>query len=152
MKTVKEMTLKEKIGQLILAGFHSYEYDEHLQKIIDENHIGNVILFTRNFKDAKQMYKLTKDIHKHVIEANGVIPFIGIDQEGGLVTRMMKDVTFAPGPMTCSASGHPASYEAGKMLAGDMIRLGMNLNLAPSLDINNNPNNPVINVRSYSDN
>lgn len=151
LKTVKEMTLKEKLGQLILPGFHSTYYDEHIKKLIEEYHVGNVILFTRNFESGAQIRELTKKIHEETIKHTGHIPFIAIDQEGGLVTRMMKDVTFAPGPMTASASLPDATYHTGKMLAEDMIRLGMNFNLAPSLDVNNNPNNPVINVRSYSD-
>ena len=151
LKKVSEMTLKEKLGQLILPGFHSTVYDEHIKTLIEDYHVGNVILFTRNFENAKQIRELTKKIHEEVIKHTGHIPFIAIDQEGGLVTRMMKDVTFAPGPMTASASIKDATYYTGKMLAEDMIRLGMNFNLAPSLDVNNNPNNPVINVRSYSD-
>ena len=152
LKTVKEMTLKEKLGQLILPGFHSTYYDEHIKTLIEDYHVGNVILFTRNFESGSQIRELTKKIHKEVLAHTGHIPLIAIDQEGGLVTRMMKDVTFAPGPMTASASIDDATYFTGKMLAEDMIKLGMNLNLAPSLDVNNNSNNPVINVRSYSDN
>ncbi len=151
LKTVKEMTLKEKLGQLILPGFHSTYYDDQIRTLIEDYHVGNVILFTRNFENASQIRKLTSKIHEEVIKHTGHIPFIAIDQEGGLVTRMMKDVTFAPGPMSASASIPDATYYTGKMLAEDMIRLGMNFNLAPSLDVNNNPNNPVINVRSYSD-
>ena len=151
LKTVKEMTLKEKLGQLILPGFHSTYYDDQIKTLIEDYHVGNVILFTRNFENASQIRELTSKIHEEVIKHTGHIPFIAIDQEGGLVTRMMKDVTFAPGPMTASASIPDATYYTGKMLAEDMIRLGMNFNLAPSLDVNNNPNNPVINVRSYSD-
>lgn len=151
LKSVKDMTLKEKLGQLILPGFHSTTYDEQIRTLIEDYHVGNVILFTRNFEDAKQVRELTKKIHEEVYKHTGHIPFIAIDQEGGLVTRMMKDVTFAPGPMSASASIDDATYYTGKMLAEDMIRLGMNFNLAPSLDVNNNPNNPVINVRSYSD-
>ena len=151
LKSVKEMTLKEKLGQLILPGFHSTYYDDQVKTLIEDYHVGNILLFTRNFENATQMRELTKTIHDKVLEHTGHIPFIAIDQEGGLVTRMMKDVTFAPGPMTASASIEDATYYTGKMLAEDMIRLGMNLNLAPSLDVNNNPNNPVINVRSYSD-
>ena len=151
LKTVKEMTLKEKLGQLILPGFHSTYYDDQIRTLIEDYHVGNVILFTRNFENASQIRKLTFKIHEEVIKHTGHIPFIAIDQEGGLVTRMMKDVTFAPGPMSASASIPDATYYTGKMLAEDMIRLGMNFNLAPSLDVNNNPNNPVINVRSYSD-
>ena len=151
LKSVKEMTLKEKLGQLILPGFHSTYYDEQIRTLIEDYKVGNVILFTRNFESAEQIRNLTKEIHENVIKHTGHIPFIAIDQEGGLVTRMMKDVTFAPGPMSASASINDATYYTGKMLAEDMIRLGMNFNLAPSLDVNNNPNNPVINVRSYSD-
>ena len=152
LKSVKDMTLKEKLGQLILPGFHSTTYDEQIRTLIEDYHVGNVILFTRNFENAKQVRELTQKIHEEVYKHTGHIPFIAIDQEGGLVTRMMKDVTFAPGPMSASASIEDATYFTGKMLAEDMIRLGMNFNLAPSLDVNNNPNNPVINVRSYSDN
>ncbi len=151
LKTIKEMTLKEKLGQLILPGFHSTYYDDQIKTLIEDYHVGNIILFTRNFEDAKQIRNLCQTLHEKVLEHTGHIPFIAIDQEGGLVTRMMKDVTFAPGPMTASSSIENATYYTGKMLAEDMIRLGMNLNLAPSLDVNNNPNNPVINVRSYSD-
>ena len=151
LKTVKEMTLKEKLGQLILPGFHSTYYDEHIRTLIEDYHVGNVILFTRNFESGSQIRELTQKIHEEVLAHTGHIPLIAIDQEGGLVTRMMKDVTFAPGPMSASASIDDATYYCGKMLAEDMIKLGMNLNLAPSLDVNNNPNNPVINVRSYSD-
>ena len=151
LKSVKEMTLKEKLGQLILPGFHSKYYDDQIKTLIEDYHVGNVILFTRNFENAAQIRELTKTIHEKIIKHTGHIPFIAIDQEGGLVTRMMKDVTFVPGPMTASASIDDATYYTGKMLAEDMIKLGMNLNLAPSLDVNNNPNNPVINVRSYSD-
>lgn len=150
-KSVKEMTLKEKLGQLILPGFHSTYYDDQIKTLIEDYKVGNVILFTRNFENALQIRELCKTIHEKTIEHTGNVPFIAIDQEGGLVTRMMKDVTFAPGPMTASAAGGDSTYYTGSMLALDMIRLGMNLNLAPSLDVNNNPNNPVINVRSYSD-
>lgn len=151
LKTVQEMTLKEKIGQLILPGFHSTTYDENLKTLIEDYHVGNVLLFTRNFVSAKQVRQLTKKIHEEVYKHTGHIPLIAIDQEGGQVTRMMKDVTFAPGSMTNCAAGDDASYLAGRMLGEDMIRLGMNFDLAPSLDVNNNLNNPIINVRSYSD-
>lgn len=152
MKTINEMTLKEKLGQLILAGFHQTYYDDTLKSLIEDYHVGNIILFTRNFDNVQDLYKLTKKIHEESIKHNGNIPLIAIDQEGGQVTRLMKEVTFAPGAMTSSASHYNnASYLCGKMLASDMIKLGINFNLAPSLDINNNMNNAVINVRSYGD-
>lgn len=150
--SAKDMTLKQKIGQLIIPGFSSYEYNEHAKTLIEEYNVGNIILFTRNLNNPNQIKKLCKDIHTNCIKNNGVIPFIAIDQEGGLVTRLQSGVTFAPGAMSCSASSvNNASFEAGKMIARDMIKLGMNFDLAPVVDINNNLENPVINVRSYSD-
>ena len=50
LKTVKEMTLKEKLGQLIIAGFHGYEYNDHLKTLIEEYKVGNIILFTSLIK------------------------------------------------------------------------------------------------------
>lgn len=150
--SVKDMTLKQKIGQLIIPGFHSYEYDDQLKTLIEEYNVGNIILFTRNLDNPNQIKKLCRDIHEKCIQNNGVIPFIAIDQEGGLVTRLQSGVTFAPGAMTCAASSvENASFAAGKMIGRDMIKLGMNFDLAPVVDINNNLENPVINVRSYSD-
>ena len=55
IKSVKEMTLKEKLGQLILPGFHSTYYDEQVKTLIEDYHVGNILLFTRNFENATQM-------------------------------------------------------------------------------------------------
>ena len=80
MKTIKEMTLKEKLGQLIIAGFHGYEYDDHLKTLIEEYKVGNIILFTRNIKDLDQLITLNKKIFEEVEKHTGNIPFITIDQ------------------------------------------------------------------------
>ena len=80
------------------------------------------------------------------------MPFIGIDQEGGMVTRITNGATFCPGSMTITATNNSNNaYKVGKIMGEELVHLGINLNLAPSLDVNNNPNNPVIGVRSYSD-
>ena len=64
MKTIKEMTLKEKLGQLIIAGFNGYEYNDHLKTLIEEYKVGNIILFTRNVKNLDQLITLNKTIFK----------------------------------------------------------------------------------------
>lgn len=152
MKKLSEMTLKEKLGQLVMCGFEDPFYDEHARILIEEYKVGNIILFARNVKDMKQLINLNKDIYKKVIENTGIMPFISIDQEGGMVTRIMDGATFCPGNMTISANDKAANaYEIGKIMGEELIKLGINLNLAPSLDVNNNPKNPVIGVRSYSD-
>lgn len=151
MKKLSEMTLKEKIGQLVMCGFTSLEYNDHIKKIVDEYAVGNVILFSRNFDNGNQLKKLNRDIHKNIKEKTGIMPFISIDQEGGAVTRLFKDATFPAGAMTSAASSvEHAPYKNAKIIGRDMIMLGLNLNLAPSLDVNNNLDNPSINVRSFS--
>lgn len=152
MKKINEMTIKEKIGQLIWVGFHGYEFNDNLKYLIDEYKVGNIVLFTRNIKDIKQLFNLNKQIHEYIMEKTGVMPFISIDQEGGMVTRIMNGATFCPGNMTLATSPSEKSYEIGKVMGIELRALGINFNLAPSLDVNNNPMNPVIGVRSYSDN
>ena len=153
MKTIKEMTLKEKLGQLIIAGFNGYEYNDHLKTLIEEYKVGNIILFTRNVKNLDQLITLNKTIFKEIEEHTGNMPFITIDQEGGMVTRIQDGITFCPGNMTLTATNNSDNaYKIGKIMGDELTHLGINMNLAPSLDVNNNPENPVIGVRSYGDN
>lgn len=152
MKKINEMTIKEKIGQLVFAGFSGYVYDDHIKKLIEEYKLGNIILFTRNIDNIKQLHYLNDKLYQEIIKNTGVIPFISIDQEGGMVTRIMKEATFCPGNMSLGATGPQNSYLIGQVSGKELRSLGINMNLAPSLDVNNNPLNPVIGVRSYSDN
>ncbi|MFA6661991.1 MAG: beta-N-acetylhexosaminidase [Bacilli bacterium] len=153
MKKLCDMTLKEKLGQLIMAGFEDDYYDEHARKIIEEYKIANIILFSRNIKDINQLIKLNKKIYQEVMNSTGTIPFISIDQEGGMVTRIKSGATFCPGNMSIASTGNSDNAEKIGRISGDeLAHLGINMNLAPSLDVNNNPNNPVIGVRSYGDN
>ena len=151
MKKISEMTLEEKIGQLVIVGFKDTKVDEKLKHVIQKYKAGNVILFARNIKDIHQLYDLNKDIHKLVTDETGIMPFISMDQEGGMVTRIMKEATFFPGNMTLATSKPEKAYEIGRLMGEELRALGVNMNLAPSLDVNNNPLNPVIGVRSYSD-
>lgn len=152
MKNIKEMTLEEKIGQLFWVGFHGYQLSDNLRHLIDKYKIGNVILFARNVKDIHQLFILNQDIHNYVMGVTGIMPLISIDQEGGMVTRITEGATFPPGNMTIGTAKVKDSYEIGRVVGEELRALGINVNLAPSLDVNNNPYNPVIGVRSYSDN
>lgn len=153
MKSIKEMTLKEKIGQVVICGFQGTKFSDELNTLIKEYKLGNVILFTRNIENVKQMHDLNMQIHKSIINEVGIMPFISIDQEGGMVTRIMKEATFFPGNMTLGAvNNYEYAYRIGEIMGEELRSIGVNMNLAPSLDVNNNPLNPVIGVRSYSDN
>ncbi|PKK87382.1 MAG: beta-N-acetylhexosaminidase, partial [Tenericutes bacterium HGW-Tenericutes-8] len=113
---------------------------------------GNVILFSRNCETPKQLFELNQALQKEALDALGYPMFISIDQEGGMVTRIFNGATFFPGAMTIARTNQVNNaYQTGLYMGEELLALGVNMNLAPVLDVNNNPLNPVIGVRSYSD-
>lgn len=149
---VNNLSLDEKIGQLLMFGFEGESINQETIELIKKYKAGNVILFTRNIKSGKQLYNLNQDLQKEALNHLGIPLFIAIDQEGGMVSRIQRGATFFPGAMTISANGNLEScYEVGDKMGNELKQLGINMNFAPVLDINNNPKNPVIGVRSYSD-
>lgn len=147
------MTLEQKLGQLIMFGFSGTELDEKSIELIRKYKIGNVILFTRNLRSPEQMKALCDDIQKHIVQECGIKAFIGIDQEGGVVSRMPPGTVIFPSAMAMTAAGssHDAQT-AAYYSARELAALGVNCNFAPVLDVNTNPQNPVIGVRSYGNN
>ena len=152
MKNLKDLSLNEKIGQLLLIGIKGYILSEEMKSMIKEYKFGNFILFSYNIRDLNQLEKLTRDIHNEVIKSLGIIPFIAIDQEGGIVLRIKDKHTYYPGSMTLASTNISNAEKIGHMMGRDLLSLGINMNLAPVLDVNNNPKNPIIGIRSYSDN
>ena len=152
MKTIEQMTLREKIGQMIVTGFPSTELSQEMQEVIEHYKVGNVILFSHNIENKFQLGELVVELQEAFTKHTDIAGFITIDQEGGRVTRMPKDATNVAGAMAIASSGRPENaYAAGQITARELKALGINFNLAPVMDINNNPLNPVINVRSYGD-
>ncbi len=149
---VKNLSLDEKIGQLLMFGFDGEDLNDHTIELIKKYKAGNVILFTRNIKNGEQLFKLNQNLQKLALEHIGIPLFIGIDQEGGMVTRIQQGATFFPGAMTIAANGSlDACYHVADKMGEELKALGINMNFAPVLDVNNNPKNPVIGVRSFSD-
>lgn len=124
--------------------------DQSFAALVERWHIGNVILFARNLVDGEQAKALTERLQQLVADATGVPAFIAADQEGGIVLRLTKGATAFPGNMAVGATGDPAYAElVAQAIGTELLTLGINMNLAPVLDINNNPRNPVIGVRSF---
>ena len=150
VKNVNEMSIEELIGQVIMVGLPGLDLNDEYKKFIEDYKIGNFILFSRNYHNTFQMKKLMKELYQYTIDITGSFPLVSIDQEGGMVVRLFKDVTFPASPLTTSATSVlNAPYETGKIIGKDMLKLGINLNLAPCLEINENLSNPLVNVRSY---
>ncbi|MFA6627811.1 MAG: glycoside hydrolase family 3 protein [Bacilli bacterium] len=141
---INQLSIEEKIGQMLCFAFHGTEYNHQLKTLIEDYHIGNVVEFARNITSIDQVKKLNEDIQtyaKHPI-------FISLDQEGGMVRRIVDGITYLPGAMSLSASKEDIS-EIVKACGDDLKQLGFHINYAPVADINTNPLNPVINSRSY---
>ncbi|MDR1706340.1 MAG: beta-N-acetylhexosaminidase [Clostridiales bacterium] len=149
---LSEMTLEQKVGQVICAGYPGPAADEGIKSLIRDRHLGNIILFQRNFEDCGQLYDTIKELQEEAAKSNGIPLFVGIDQEGGYVTRLWNGATVFPGAMACAATGNPEYAKLiGSSMGAELKALGININFAPVLDINTNPDNPVINTRSYGD-
>ena len=145
-----DMSIDELVGQVIMIGLPGLFLDDIYKEFIKEYKIGNYILFARNYDNTKQMKTLMKDIYEYTQEITNSFPLVSIDQEGGMVVRLFKDVTFPASPLTTSATAvSDAPYKTGKIIGQDMMKLGINLNLAPCLEINENLSNPLVNVRGY---
>lgn len=145
------MDLKHKVGQKIVAGLAGTQVDEEFRALVRESAVGNVILFRRNIESAPQLARLCGEIRALIEEETGVPPFITIDQEGGVVARLTPDLPHTPGGMALAAAGPDAPARAARIVARELRSVGVNCNLAPVFDVNSNPDNPVIGVRSFGD-
>lgn len=149
MYDIKKMTLEEKVGQMIGFAFKGTDYNEELKMQIEDMKVGLVIYFKDNCATPAQVFNLNKEIYKNA----KIPPFVSLDQEGGMVARVTEGVAQSPGAMPISATGNPKNaYKLAYNMGRELQMLGFNFNFAPVGDINNNPKNPVINVRSYSEN
>ena len=149
MFDVKKLTLEEKVGQMIGLAFYGTEYSEELKMQVEELKAGLIIYFKDNCESPKQVFELNKIINSK----SKIPPFLALDQEGGMVARVTEGAVQSPGAMAISACRNSKyAYQLAYNMGKDLVKLGFNFNFAPVGDINNNPNNPVINVRSYSDN
>ena len=145
--------MKNKIGQLFVVGFPGREITPELKKMIHDYQIGGVILFAYNIGTPKEVLELTTALQKEAKAAGYEYPLlIAIDEENGTVKRLGEGAGEYPGAMALSATEDSKyAYEVGKATGDDLLSLGLNWNYAPVLDVNNNPENPVISVRSFGE-
>lgn len=148
----KELSLLHQVGQRLAIGLPGTTVDDSYRRLVQEYKIANVVLFAHNIESKEQLHTLCQDIQALVKEETGYPAFITIDQEGGTVTRLSEDCTNMPGAMAIAATGNVENAIQAAVITGKELKaLGVNFNLAPVLDINSDPDNPVIGVRSYGD-
>jgi beta-N-acetylhexosaminidase len=146
------MTLEQKVGQLLMIGFGGTEVDGTVARLLDESKAGGVALFSRNIVSPTQTAALVRGVRAHDPRVGGVrIPtFVAVDQEGGNVVRLKSMATVLPTAMALGATDDATlARRVGQALGRDLVAWGFNMNLAPVLDVNSNPKNPVIGTRSF---
>ena len=163
---VADMTLRQKITQMLMPDFRKWqqegqasqsdmtELNKEVAEAVDKYDFGGVILFAENVKGTAQTLALTQALQQAAISNqanNGKLPLLlAIDQEGGIVYRLGSG-TALPGNMAVGATRDPElANQAGQIIGRELSALGLNVNFAPVFDTNNNPQNPVIGLRSFS--
>ncbi len=150
-EVVSKMSLEEKIGQMILAGISGTTMDANTKKLVNQFHIGGIIFYKNNFNTPAQTIQLVNQLKT---ENSSRLPlFLSTDQEGGRVTRLPGGLTnFPTNEQIGKVNNREFSYKIGTLLGRELKEFGLNLDFAPVLDINSNPNNPVIGDRSFGNN
>ncbi|NLR91588.1 glycoside hydrolase family 3 [Flammeovirga sp. SR4] len=148
LKTLSSMSLKQKVGQLFQVAAFSNRGEEHKNEIlslIENFHLGGLTFFQGSID---QQIELTK-----LYQQKSVVPlFINMDAEWGIGMRLSDGLSF-PYQMTLGAiQDDQLIYDMGKKIAQQCKALGVSSPLAPVVDVNNNPSNPVINYRSFGEN
>lgn len=167
---VSGMTLREKAGQMMISSFRIWkevpetgeapedtpqtnitELNPEIREMMARNHFGGVILFRENFVDPEQTLRLISDFQAANREGGGIPLMIAVDEEGGNVARLNYG-TIGVSNMALGATGNP---ENARIMAGihgnEIALLGIHADFAPDMDVNNNAANPVIGIRSFSD-
>ena len=152
---VAGMSLEDKVAQMMMVGFHgqSIATSPELATVVGAYHVGGVVLVEANAHDPRQVSRLTAELQSLATSSGAGIPlFIAINHEGGTVIRITTGATEFPGNMAVAATRwSDYAYISSALAAQELRAMGINMNLAPVLDVNDNPLNPVIGTRSFGD-
>lgn len=126
------LTLEQKVGQLFLVGFEGTEVTPEIEQLFREVHPGGVVLFSRNIVDKSQLKRLISDLHELSRAASGLPLLVAVDQEGGKVSRLgwLED-----GIPQAQVTDPEQAYRLALARARGLAEVGINLNLAPVLDL-----------------
>ena len=151
------MTTRDKVSQMLMMACRKRDNENltsmknEIATLVKEYGFGGIILFAENTQDNLDIFNLISDYQESNKEGNHPGLFMAVDQEGGRVVRLNEGTT-TPGNMALGATGSLDDVkEIASLIASEVDALGFNVDFAPVTDINNNPNNPVIGVRSFSD-
>ncbi|MCU0343468.1 MAG: hypothetical protein MUF28_06560 [Ignavibacterium sp.] len=149
--TLESMTIYDKCAQIFMPAVFGKSLDQSSKEfkaaleLVQIHGIGGIVISTGNVEETASMI--------NELQKNSKIPLlVGADFENGIGMRMNASNTFPHSMAVGSTDNSDYAYQTGKATAIEALMLGVNINFAPVADINNNPENPVINLRSYSEN
>lgn len=151
---IDQLTLEEKVGQLFIVYFDGEDANENAEKIIRKTKVGGIIYYnwSNSLSDPLKIQQLSRDLQSLASQHIGIPLFISVDQEGGVVARLQNGFTEFPGNGALGKTSQPKlANKASYYMGLEMRAVGINFNLAPVVDINNNPANPIIGIRSFGD-
>ncbi|SHI89746.1 beta-N-acetylhexosaminidase [Lutispora thermophila] len=151
-RMINNMSLDEKIGQLVILGFSEGTTDEELKKLIQVNKVGGFILFRRNYSNFRELYELNSKL-KNYNKENKLPLFIAIDEEGGTVSRIPKEgITMPDARIFGQIDDLSLTEKSGRIIGKQLYSAGVNMNFAPVLDILSRNDNTLLKNRSYGNN
>lgn len=147
--------IKEKINQLFILGYdgEDFKLNKDFVSLLQDG-LGGVIFFTQNILNENQFKTQTENIKR----VSKYPPFLSIDEEGGRVERFENINKNYPNRKKflsakyIAQKGEKSVINQTQKISDDLKKFGLNMNFAPVLDVNSNPNNPIIGERAYSDN
>lgn len=154
-KTIDQMTLEEKVGQLFIVHFIGETVNEDIEKLVLDYNVGGIVYYdlTNGLHNLSHVKKLSASLQR-LARKNRKIPLlITIDQEGGeRGTRLREGFRQSPGNGALGEAGDPIqAYKWGYITGQELCYVGIYLNFAPVVDVNSNPDNPVIGDRAFGD-
>ncbi|MGH2611688.1 MAG: beta-N-acetylhexosaminidase, partial [Rhabdochlamydiaceae bacterium] len=149
------MSLEEKVGQVLMVHFNGEQVNEDAKALVQKINVGGIIYYNwaNGLNSPSQVLSLSSGLQKLTEQNRVAIPlFITADQEGGLVARLNKGFTIFPGNRALGMTGdHELAEQCAYAIGQELRTVGVNLNLSPVVDVNNNPRNPVIGIRSFGE-
>jgi len=142
-------SLESRLGELLIVGLPGTEMSADVEETLRRIGPSGVILFAANFTDADQAARIARAVHERI--GSPELPaLVGADEEGGMVSQLSGFWEVPPSARAVASSGGPPLVkDLAQRTARRLLALGINLDFAPVLDIDSNPANPVIGIRSF---
>lgn len=161
---VGQMSEREKITQMLMPAFRQWKdsgsgsslvnvtaMNGELEEVLKDYKFGGVILFAQNLATTDQMVELTNGLQQANAEGQNIPLLIATDQEGGSVVRLGSGCRMTGNMALGATHDERAAYDTGNIMGSELASVGINVDFAPVMDTNDNPKNPVIGLRSFSD-